>query len=655
MKKGIFAIFTVLAILAMVMTGCPDGGGGGKNGDNGGDDVTITFDQNYPGAPKATTVKVGKDTELGAKLPTTTPTRTGTATEAWNFVAWNAKADGTGAAITANSKFSADTTVYAKWSSYNPNTTAVVTFNKNYTNAPAAETKTVTKGASLGSNMPANPTRTDNFDFDAWNTKADGTGTTFIGSTTVADDITVYAKWIDKNTPKIKISFNVNYPASKPDAPDFVIPDAEIYQGATIGDKLYEMPEAPAGGSTFLELGLLFRGWYKNAEGTGDAVTEATVFNVASTIYAKWEAFDPTTQFPITFDYNYDQNDNSTEGDPPAVIIITGTDGTIGDKWPEDPTRVGNTPGADTENDTWVFKGWKQFASGSGDTFTDATVFTEVRTIFVAWEPSTGWAPDIAPDGTDLARAEMVCLANAQFAIYRFDIPDGKTIADYGNLKVSYMIGPGAVNKVNGARAIRFLGNYKDSDFTYYNIPANKTYAAGQKYSQDDTAWTGEVMNANYNGGKNAPYILTTLASWKTIAEAAQGLGIKIVPYEWFTLEYKIDGSGPGKDNSYNSDNLPSKYPNGPITFGIGIPDNNNGGNLHYIRDVTLLGADANTTSIIAKPVWYKITETVDGEDVEKIIPAFAGYNTTDGTNGTKELYRRMCDGSQPTPFEKTP
>jgi uncharacterized repeat protein (TIGR02543 family) len=33
MKKGIFAIFTVLAILAMVMTGCPtDGGGGGGNG-----------------------------------------------------------------------------------------------------------------------------------------------------------------------------------------------------------------------------------------------------------------------------------------------------------------------------------------------------------------------------------------------------------------------------------------------------------------------------------------------------------------------------------------------------------------------------------------------------------------------------------------------
>ncbi|MHB9296728.1 hypothetical protein PilKf_02503 [Pillotina sp. SPG140] len=47
--------------------------------------------------------------------------------------------------------------------------------------------------------MPSNPTKT-NYTFVAWNTKADGTGTTFTASTKVTANITVYAQWTENLT-----------------------------------------------------------------------------------------------------------------------------------------------------------------------------------------------------------------------------------------------------------------------------------------------------------------------------------------------------------------------------------------------------------------------------------------------------------------------
>ena len=71
-----------------------------------------------------------------------------------------------------------------------------VTFDQNYTNAPAAteamykyDTAEVKEGA-----FPADPTRSG-FVFQGWNTKADGTGDAFGNATAVTEDVTVYAQW----------------------------------------------------------------------------------------------------------------------------------------------------------------------------------------------------------------------------------------------------------------------------------------------------------------------------------------------------------------------------------------------------------------------------------------------------------------------------
>lgn len=71
-----------------------------------------------------------------------------------------------------------------------------VTFDQNYTNAPAAteamykyNTAEVMEGA-----FPADPSRSG-YVFQGWNTKADGTGDAFSNATAVTEDVTVYAQW----------------------------------------------------------------------------------------------------------------------------------------------------------------------------------------------------------------------------------------------------------------------------------------------------------------------------------------------------------------------------------------------------------------------------------------------------------------------------
>lgn len=71
-----------------------------------------------------------------------------------------------------------------------------VTFDQNYTNAPAAteamykyDTAEVMEGA-----FPADPSRSG-YVFQGWNTKADGTGDAFSNATAVTEDVTVYAQW----------------------------------------------------------------------------------------------------------------------------------------------------------------------------------------------------------------------------------------------------------------------------------------------------------------------------------------------------------------------------------------------------------------------------------------------------------------------------
>lgn len=635
MKKGIFAILAGLLVFAMVATSCDDDTKPATK-----KLYTVTFDKNN--AASGTAPAAIKQTTKGEAitLPGNTGNLVGPAGKA-NWIGWHTSQNSTTALTAGTFTPTKDTTLYAIFSAEAAKFTVTFNANGGSGNGPAAITQT-TAGASI--TLPATaggftgPSGKTNW--AGWSTTSGDNNVALTGTTyTPTANTTLYAVWSGTPVEKVTITFNPNYPSDKKDTPVVSIDPYSINKDAAIG-ALPVMPKGPGATDSFLHYGLVFLGWYDAATG-GAVVPETKTYSADGIVYAHWTSFDPLTQFAITFDYNYDNNDNSTDGDPPAVLIITGTDGVItAANWPQDPTRTGTTPGKDKDDDDWAFKGWKQYASGSGDTYVADVAFTASRTVYAAWQPATGWPVDIAPDGTDLAGAELLVLANASFAIYKFDIPNGKTWGDYSRITADYMVGPATINKTGGLRTLRLLGNYAGAtDLDLVTIQPNADYAAAQKYSESDKKWAGNLAVANYNSGKNAEFILHNGPANTTVASGMESIGITVNVWEWFTVSYTIDGSQ--KHGNYVAANLPASTATGTFYFAVGLPDSNNGGNVHYVRNVKLVG-NTGTASVTATPAWF----TKD----DKTYPAFTGYADSSGGNGTKEFYRRMCDGSQPTP-----
>ncbi|MBP5693971.1 MAG: InlB B-repeat-containing protein, partial [Bacilli bacterium] len=162
------------------------GGGEESGGTEPATQYVVTFNLNYDGAPAATTQKVN----AGAKAQKpANPSRNG-----YSFVNWYENAAGTGNAFDFNTPINANKTLYAKWDQNQATTQYTVTFNLNYTGAPAATTAKVDAGGKV--TKPTNPTRTG-FSFDNWYENAAGTGSAFDFNTAINADKTLYAKWTE--------------------------------------------------------------------------------------------------------------------------------------------------------------------------------------------------------------------------------------------------------------------------------------------------------------------------------------------------------------------------------------------------------------------------------------------------------------------------
>lgn len=144
---------------------------------------TVSYNANGgSGAPSAQTKWHGETLTLSS----TRPTRTG-----YTFAGWATSAGGSVAyqpsgSYTANSAV----TLYAKWNRI----TYTVSYNANGgTGAPANQTKYYGTNLVLSSTVP---TRVG-YTFKSWNTKADGTGTTYNAGSTYTGNaaLALYAQW----------------------------------------------------------------------------------------------------------------------------------------------------------------------------------------------------------------------------------------------------------------------------------------------------------------------------------------------------------------------------------------------------------------------------------------------------------------------------
>ena len=136
-------------------------------------------------------VKVVKGEAIGSNLPVA-PGKDG-----YTFKGWNTKADGTGEAVTAETVVTDEMEVYAVFEQ-NP---APIEEVKVVIDVDGVKTEVkVIKGETIGSNLPADPTK-NGYTFKGWNTKADGTGETVTADTVVSDDLEVYAIFEKTETP----------------------------------------------------------------------------------------------------------------------------------------------------------------------------------------------------------------------------------------------------------------------------------------------------------------------------------------------------------------------------------------------------------------------------------------------------------------------
>lgn len=182
----------------------------------------------------------------------------------YSFVRWNTKADNTGTGYAGGASYTANAalSLYAIWNHS-------VTYNANGgSGAPSTQSALATSAITLSSSTP---TRTG-YSFRNWNTKADGTGTTYNASGSLAASaasVTLYAQW---NANTYTVAYNANGHGTAPSS-----------QTKTYGVTLTLRSAITATGYDFVR-------WNTDSynTGTGYSAGGSYTANAGATLFAIW-------------------------------------------------------------------------------------------------------------------------------------------------------------------------------------------------------------------------------------------------------------------------------------------------------------------------------------------------------------------------------
>ena len=272
---------------------CSSSGGGTGGGETPTPTTyTVKYDANGgTGAPSNQTKKQGESLTIS----TAKPTKTG-----YTFTSWNTKKDGTGTKYDIGASYTVDAelTLYAQ---YKENTvTYAVKYDANGgENAPKEQTKTKGKELVLSTTVPTK----EGYKFVNWNTKKDGTGTSYNAGAkyTTEASVTLYAQYekeLNEEETKYTITFYTN--------------DGTTEKSTKVinkGDKVVK-PEDPT------REGYTFDGWYdKKENGKEYDFTKEVTSDIS--LYAYWSKIGDKT--------NEDVDKNSKTGD--ILIFIAWTAG----------------------------------------------------------------------------------------------------------------------------------------------------------------------------------------------------------------------------------------------------------------------------------------------------------------------------------------
>ena len=220
---------------------------------------TVKYDANGgSGAPAAQTKTYGTNLTLSS----TKPTRTGYTFQGWATSKTGSVVYSAGGTYTAN----AAATLYAVWKI----NTYTVSYNANGgSGAPGNQTKTYGTDLTLSGTKP---TRTG-YNFKNWNTKEDGSGTSYSagGTYTANAAVTLYAQWT-------LITYTVKYDANGGSG-------APASQTKTYGTNLTLSSTKPT------RTGYTFQGWSESKDAVSATYSEGGTYstNASVTLYAVWK------------------------------------------------------------------------------------------------------------------------------------------------------------------------------------------------------------------------------------------------------------------------------------------------------------------------------------------------------------------------------
>lgn len=292
------------------------------------DTYSITYNAN---GGTGTTASQTKPYGESINIRTNGFTRTG-----YVFKGWNTKADGTGTNYSAGVVYSAnaDLVLYAQWKAVYS-----VTYNGNENTGGSTAKQTFESGSSV--KISANGfTKTGNV-FVGWNTKADGTGTSYaVGATyNTKANLTLYAQWIARFDVTYAYNWGTSYHGSYPATVE--VEYQNKYPTLANPSRYYRTTFDKTSG-TYLEKSYLdaystFDGWYLESTFQNKITPNSTIVSKTSahTIYAKWTNGNIT--YPLAKkEYTVTFNPNNTDKDTGTVEVEKLTEKWQFDGWYKD-------------------------------------------------------------------------------------------------------------------------------------------------------------------------------------------------------------------------------------------------------------------------------------------------------------------------------
>jgi len=321
MKKILSIGMAVCVIFAMVS--CGGGGGGGKAPET----WTIAYNANgWEGdMPSPLTVKIPRlnadgqpNTIGGANLPALDETET------QRFLGWALTPGQDQERVLASYVPTKDIILYVQFQELIPAGDPVnITYDANgWEGEDFADLEPTVGVSGEGIGEDNLPTLADTATqvFLGWSLTPGQTGAVIGASTVLRGHTKLYVRWAGV----IVLSFDYNFTTDEPNPPP-----VQVGQGAAIGDVLPEVEADFETSAAVIRPTHLFSGWFTEREG-GTKATEASTFNVATTLYAQWELL-PDWEF-----FNMDLS-----------MIPEGPASTPGNQWPAArPTVVENSDGS---------------------------------------------------------------------------------------------------------------------------------------------------------------------------------------------------------------------------------------------------------------------------------------------------------------------